>query len=75
MAHHARRGVLGRGAGGGGGTTSYYLAVGHDVSPYLTVYPWSASGFGAKFANPATLPAGYCFGVDMVSRSLPAGPR
>lgn len=24
-------------------------------SPYLVVYAWSAAGFGAKFANPATL--------------------
>jgi hypothetical protein len=32
-----------------------------DGSPYVTAYSWSAAGFGAKFANPATLPtaAGY----------------
>jgi hypothetical protein len=41
----------------------YYLAVGHSNSPYVTVYPWSSSGFGTKFANPATLPAGTGLGV------------
>lgn len=33
------------------------IAVGHDVSPYVTAYPWSASGFGTKYADPATLPS------------------
>jgi len=28
----------------------------HDSSPYVTAYPWSASGFGTKFADPAILP-------------------
>lgn len=31
------------------------VAFAHQNSPNLTVYPWS-SGFGTKFANPATLP-------------------
>jgi hypothetical protein len=26
-------------------------------------WPWSGAGFGTKFANPATLPAGICYGV------------
>jgi sugar lactone lactonase YvrE len=30
--------------------------VGHDNNPYITAYPWSASGFGTKYTNPATLP-------------------
>ena len=34
------------------------IAVGHNASPYITAYPWSTSGFGTKYANPATLPAG-----------------
>lgn len=27
-------------------------------SPYVHAYPWSASGFGTKFTDPATLPVG-----------------
>ena len=34
------------------------LAVAHDTTPFVTAYPWSTSGFGVKFANPATLPTG-----------------
>jgi WD40 repeat protein len=37
---------------------SQYLAVGHELPPYVTVYPWSSSGFGTKFANPSNLPTG-----------------
>ncbi len=34
---------------------TYYAAVGHSTSPYVTVYPWSdITGFGAKYANPGT---------------------
>jgi hypothetical protein len=36
----------------------YYLAVSHDTTPFVTVYPWSSLGFGAKYADPATLPTG-----------------
>ena len=61
MSHHSRRGILSKGAGGG--AASYYLAVAHTNSPYVTVYPWSVSGFGTKFANPATLPTGQGYGV------------
>ena len=46
-------------AGGGGGSD---IAVAHDTSPYISVYPWS-SGFGTKYANPATLPTGNGYGV------------
>ena len=34
------------------------LAVAHDTTPFISVYPWSSAGFGAKFANPVTLPTG-----------------
>ena len=35
------------------------VAVGHFVTPFITVYKWTyASGFGTKYTNPATLPAG-----------------
>jgi WD40 repeat protein len=39
------------------------IAVAHDTSPFVTAYPWSGSGFGTKFANPATLPTGAGYGV------------
>lgn len=34
------------------------IGVAHDTSPYVTVYPWSLSGFGSKYSNPGTLPTG-----------------
>jgi hypothetical protein len=34
------------------------IAIAHGTSPLVSAYPWSASGFGTKFANPGTLPAG-----------------
>ena len=34
----------------------YQIAVSHNTSPYLTAYPWSSSGYGTKYADPATLP-------------------
>jgi hypothetical protein len=39
------------------------MAVSHATSPFITAYPWSSSGFGTKFANPATLPPGVGNGV------------
>lgn len=40
------------------------IAVSHSSSPFVSAYPWSSvTGFGAKFANPGTLPAGNGFGV------------
>jgi len=33
-----------------------FIAVAHFTSPYITAYPWSGSGFGAKFSDPGTLP-------------------
>ena len=30
-----------------------YIAVAHNTTPFITAYPWSVSGFGTKFANPA----------------------
>jgi len=40
-----------------------FVAVSHANTPFVTAYPWSSNGFGAKFANPATLPAGTGNGV------------
>ena len=39
-------------------TKAIYLAVAHGTTPFVTAYPWSASGFGTKLTNPGTLPAG-----------------
>ncbi len=36
------------------------IACAHDVSPYISVFPWASPGFGTKYANPATLPSGNC---------------
>jgi hypothetical protein len=33
------------------------VAVAHSSSPFITAYPWRESGFGTKYANPATLPS------------------
>lgn len=32
------------------------ISVAIDGSPWVSIYPWSASGFGTKYTNPATLP-------------------
>jgi hypothetical protein len=39
-----------------GSPASQSIAVAHPTSPFITAYPWSGAGFGAKFTNPATLP-------------------
>jgi hypothetical protein len=39
------------------------IAIGHATSPFVTAYPWSGSGFGTKFTDPATLPPNSGFGV------------
>jgi hypothetical protein len=39
------------------------VAVAHAGSPYVTAYLWSSSGFGTKYADPATLPTGTGIGV------------
>jgi len=35
-----------------------YVAIGHNTSPFFSVYPISSAGFGTKLANPGTLAAG-----------------
>ena len=41
------------------GVLQQFIAVAHSSSPFITAYPWSSStGFGTKFADPATLPTG-----------------
>ena len=39
------------------------IAVAHGTTPFITAYPWSGSGFGTKYANPATSPTGTGRGV------------
>ena len=34
----------------------------HSVNPRIIAYPWSA-GFGTKYADPATFPAGRGYGI------------
>jgi len=41
---------------------SRYIAIAHATTPFISTYPWSA-GFGAKYADPATLPTGTGNGV------------
>ena len=43
------------------------IAVASNDSPYITAYPWSGSGFGTKYSNPATLPTGTGQGVAFSS--------
>lgn len=41
-----------------------YAAVAFENSPYIYVYPWtSGTGFGTKYADPATLPTGFGYVV------------
>ena len=41
--------------GGGGIVSNKTLIVAHNVSPYITAYPFDG-GFGAKYTNPASIP-------------------
>jgi hypothetical protein len=41
---------------GSAGQIVQSIAVAHDTTPRITAYPWSGSGFGTKFTDPATLP-------------------
>ena len=46
----------------------YDIAVAHSTTPFISAYPWTAgTGFGAKYSNPATLPAGTGNGVAFTS--------
>ena len=36
----------------------YYIAISHSTTPFVSAYPWSASGFGAKYTAPTTPPPG-----------------
>jgi hypothetical protein len=50
------------------------FAIAHDVSPYVTVWPFSsATGYGTKYANPAVLPASTGHGVDFATTNATIG--
>ncbi len=41
-----------------------YIGIAHSTTPRMSVYPWSSSsGFGSKFANPATIPGVIPYGI------------
>jgi len=51
-------------------TPLFQIAVAHNTSPFISVYPWNGSGFiingsgfGTKYADPGTLPTGNGTGV------------
>jgi len=35
-----------------------YVTTGTNVAPLALTYPWSATGFGTKYSDPASAPAG-----------------
>lgn len=42
-----------------------YIALGHTLTPFISVYPWSTvSGFGTKLSNPTTLPTNKIVGIS-----------
>lgn len=43
--------------------SSQSVAVSHQTTPFVTAYPWTGSGYGSKFANPATLPTNDAYSV------------
>jgi WD40 repeat protein len=68
-------------AGSAGVEKEQYIAVGHNTSPRLTVYPWSVdTGFGTKVANPSSLPTSNGNGVafspsgDAIATAIPLSP-
>jgi hypothetical protein len=46
---------------------SEIIAVAHSTTPFISAYPLSSTGFGTKFADPATLPTGNGSGVAFTS--------
>jgi hypothetical protein len=42
-----------------------YIIMGHATSPYISAWPYSASGFGTKLSNPTSLPAIECRSIDV----------
>ena len=40
-----------------------YIAVGHDTTPYITIYPWNNGTLGTKITAPTTTPGSKVTGV------------
>ena len=57
-------GVAGQGYGVAFSPDGTAITIAHATSPFISAYPWSSSGFGTKFANPATPPPNYANDVD-----------
>ena len=47
----------------GGALSTNSIAITHTSTPFVTAYPLFVDGFGTKYTNPATLPAGSGNGV------------
>lgn len=56
-------GLIGKPYGVSRLSTGSAMAAGHITSPFISAYPLSLSGIGAKFANPSTLPPAKVNGV------------
>ncbi len=41
-----------------------YVAVAHNTTPFMTIYPFTGQAFGTKLANPSTLPANNCYSIQ-----------
>jgi hypothetical protein len=51
-------------------TSDSFIVLSTSSSPYVHAYEWDdSSGFGAKFANPASLPVGATYGMDITTYS------
>ena len=48
------------------------IAVSMEVTPYVAAYGWSYLGWGSRFSDPATLPAGVSDGVGWLASSVVA---
>jgi len=58
--------------------SNFQIALAHVNTPFVSAYPWASDatfGFGAKYTNPATLPAGdgYSIAFSPVGNSVAIG--
>lgn len=49
---------------------SAYVAAAGSATPYISILPWSNSGFGTKVSDPGTAPAGSSQGVSFKADAL-----
>ena len=64
LAHKLRRATA-----ASAGAVEKFLAVAHEVSPYVTIYKRSGDTF-TKLVNPAALPTGVGYGVAFYPRAF-----